>query len=49
VWLYSDNKQVRIGPPLDIALVLDARRYGQDLVDELIDEAMRVSERGKNG
>jgi hypothetical protein len=49
VCLRSGDRVISIGPPINVALALDARRYGQDLVEERIVQAMLVAERQSPG
>jgi hypothetical protein len=44
IWLHDDGAR-RLAGSVGIELASDARRLGQDLVDELIDDALREADR----
>ena len=44
IWL-NDAGARRLAGSIGVALASDARRLGQDLVDELIDDALREADR----
>lgn len=44
IWLHDAGAR-RLAGSVGVALASDARRLGQDLVDELIDDALREADR----
>jgi hypothetical protein len=44
IWLHDAGAK-RLAGSIGVALASDARRLGQDLVDELIDDALREADR----
>lgn len=45
IWLYEGDRPVRRGPSVDRVLAIDARRFGQDLIEDKIEEFLRDIER----
>lgn len=45
IWLYEGDRPVRRGPSVDRVLAFDARRFGQDLIEDKIEEFLRDIER----
>lgn len=45
IWLYDGGRPLRRGPLVDRALAVDARRFGQDLVEDRIEDFLRELER----
>ena len=45
VWFCRDGKPRTLAGAVDVSLAADARRYGQDLVGELVDKALWMADR----
>jgi hypothetical protein len=45
VWFCPDGEPRTLAGAVDIGLAADAMRYGQDLVEELIDSALWMADR----
>jgi hypothetical protein len=45
IWLSHNGKRQSLTGTVNTALVADALRHGQDLVGELVEQALRESER----
>jgi hypothetical protein len=45
VWFCRDGEPRTLAGAVDVGLAADARRYGQDLVGELVDRALWIAER----
>jgi len=45
VWFCRDGEPATLAGAVDASLAADARRYGQDLVGELVDRALWIAER----
>jgi hypothetical protein len=45
VWFCCDGEPRTLAGAVGVGLVADARRYGQDLVGELVDKALWMADR----
>lgn len=45
IWLYDGERPIRRGPLVGRALAIDARKFGQDLVEDRIECFLRELER----
>jgi hypothetical protein len=45
VWLYPNGDPPELAGTIDAGLAADARHQGQDLVEELVEQALRQAER----
>jgi hypothetical protein len=45
VWYCEDGKRHELAGTITAAIEADARRYGQDLLGDLIDRALRMADR----
>ena len=48
VWLCPDGDMPELAGMIDARLAADARHHGQDLVGELVEQAMKQAERRRN-
>ncbi len=46
VWFYPDGAPRKLAGAINIGLAEDAKRYGQDLVGDLVDRALWMADRG---